>query len=697
MTVADTLSTHIEMLSTDFLLADPTSQTDIDHLEMLFRVLDEEPWKRLFPDIAEIARQAMDLLRKHLKSPDENGLRIFDALGDLICDIQNRLRKRSLMEPADPGPGMEGLSHPPSPPLAATGDSAPDSASSPSPHTRRLRHPGTLPDHLDMGVFEEFLAAQPEVIQKMETLILNLEHSFSEKDMAELKRLIHTAKGEAGFLNLADVERVLHQVEAFLEQGFEKKSSDLLLSMVDWLKKSCEIYSGWEGVPPPVEPLLLRLGQKREAASLPLESEPSSAGPSADDTKIIAEKPSLPPNGEGSMVGAIRDTIAVDADRLDRMVNMIGELVIVESMLSQSEELRQLNSPRIFKTIGAIAKITRELQAMGLSLRMIPIRSVFQKMGRIARDVAKKAGKPIRFVMTGEETELDKTMVDKLSDPLMHLVRNAIDHGIEEGANERARHGKPAVAVVVLRAFHQGGNVHVEVQDDGIGLDPEKILSRAIEMNLVSPGDSLSEQEIFKLIFEPGFSTAKEITEISGRGVGMNVVRQRIESLRGTIHIQTKAFQGATFSLVIPLTLAIIDGLIVRSGGIRFVIPALSIRTTLCVERSAIRSILGQEEVILFMEKTVQIFRLSTLTGDPRLRPNDPTSKTFAVIVETGEQERAVLVDELIGKQQIVIKSLGELISQSPFVSGGAILNDGQVGLILDVAGLVKNTTKKPS
>ncbi len=327
-----------------------------------------------------------------------------------------------------------------------------------------------------------------------------------------------------------------------------------------------------------------------------------------------------------------------------------------------------------------------------MSMRMVPVQGVFQKMARLARDLSRQAGKPVDFVTSGEETELDRTVVDKIADPLVHMVRNAIDHGIEP-SEARLQAGKRPTGRVELRAFHQAGNIVIEMEDDGRGLDKDRILKKALEQGLVEAGQELTEEEVFKLIFHPGLSTAEKVTSISGRGVGMDVVKKNIESLRGRVEISSTPGQGTTFTIRLPLTLAVIDGQVVRIGENRYIVPINSIIRSLRPTRQQLSTVQGRGEMILERGALLPLVRLHRLFGVVPAT-EDPTA-SLIVIVEADGQKCCLLVDDLLGQQQVVIKSLGEALGQVPGVSGGAIMGDGRVTLILDVPGLVELAQKR--
>lgn len=376
------------------------------------------------------------------------------------------------------------------------------------------------------------------------------------------------------------------------------------------------------------------------------------------------------------------ETVRVDRHRLDDLINQIGELVIGSSMVEQ--ELLGFNGGLALDSMSALGKIVRDLQEMSLSLRMVPIAATFQKMNRVIRDVAKKLNKQIDFVTEGDDTELDKSVVDQIGDPLIHMVRNAADHGIEM-PDVRQAAGKSPEGTVRLRAFQQGGNIYIELSDDGKGLDKQRILSKAIERGLIAPEANLSEQEICNLIFLPGFSTASEVTELSGRGVGMDVVRRNVEALQGSVSVRSVAGQGSTVTVRLPLTLAILDGLLVRLDQEVFIIPLLSVVESVSVQAKDIRPIVGVGEVISLRGEVVSLLRLHKLLGIPRSSHDD---HGLIVIVEDQGRRVALLVDELVGQQQVVIKNLESNFRKVPGVGGATILGDGRVALILDIFGL---------
>ncbi|MFH1744483.1 MAG: chemotaxis protein CheA [bacterium] len=577
----------------------------------------------------------------------------------------------------------------------------------------------------DPGLLSDFVTEAREHLDSADVHLLKLEATPQDEEaLNAVFRAFHTIKGVAGFLALGEIQSVAHEAESLLARARKKQLTlvdsaiDVTFEAVDALK--CLINQLGEALSTgtslksdeSLHPLLERIRAVLDGRKLPEQPVQTDQTPAEEPPQVakppeskkpaaIPEPKPAPRTGKAGPTTAtaakpssqqhavtIREAIKVDAERLDHVVEMIGELVITESMVTRAIEDMGSPTPEVSRHLKQLRKITRELQEMGTSLRMIPIRSTFQKMARVARDLSKKTGKPLEFVTSGEDTELDKTVVDRIADPLVHLVRNAVDHGLEDSLEMRRQAGKPEIGRVELRAFHKGGNIYIEIEDDGRGLNRESILNKARERGLIQDGDTLSEREIFNLVFEPGFSTAKVVTDVSGRGVGMDVVRRNIMGLRGQIDIQSESGKGSVFAIRLPLTLAIIDGMVVRVGPHRYIIPTLSIVQSVQPQSQELSTILNSGEMARFQGKHVPLFRLGDLFNIEDSE-QDPT-KGIVVVVEEGEEVAGLLVDDLLGQQQIVIKSLGGFFQGAQGIAGGAIMSDGRVGLILDVGALVK-------
>jgi len=409
--------------------------------------------------------------------------------------------------------------------------------------------------------------------------------------------------------------------------------------------------------------------------------------------RILVEEKSVEAK---SVVAALRDQkktgkrhidlqVKVDTKKLDNLVDLTGELVIAQSMLRQNQLVLSIRDQKLMHNLGQLNQITSGLQTTAMSMRMVPIKSTFQKMVRLVRDLAKNSGKQVQLKMFGEDTEIDRNVVDELYEPMVHMIRNSVDHGIGT-PEERRKAGKRESGEVHLRAYHQGGNIVVEISDDGRGLNKEKIIEKAKAKNLITDESKISESEIYNLIFHPGFSTAKQVTDVSGRGVGMDVVKKAIEKLRGKVEINSSTGSGSTFIIKLPLTLAIIEGMLVRVGKEKYVIPVLSILESVRPTKEQYSTVEGKGEMILTRGKLIPLIRLNRIF-DSECDHNNPWEALVMVVEQNGNQI-GLLLDELLGKEEVVIKSLGETLKDTPGIAGGAIMGDGRVGLILDMAGI---------
>ena len=603
----------------------------------------------------------------------------------------------------------------------------------------------SIPEDVDNSLLQDFITEAGDHLGNCDENLLNLETNPEDNDAQQaVFRAFHTIKGVAGFLGAEGIRCLAHETENLLDRARKGEllltgpaidvtfdAVDMMKGLIDKLRATLEQGENQiteENLPEMIQNIKLAVSGK----SLPKDTAERPPAPAAgkkvgeilrdtgkidektldnalqhqqktqDGTKLgehlIHEKAVKPKDvaaalrAQSQSTGLsrvkVRESVKVDAERLDYLVDTIGELVIAEAMVSKAPEISDSKSLRLERHLNRLDKITRELQEIGTSLRMIPVKSTFRKMARLTRDLSKKFNKSIDFITNGEDTELDKNVVDKIGDPLVHLVRNSVDHGIEDSTAKRVKLGKPEKGRVELRAFHKGGNILIEIEDDGRGLDKDKILKKARERGIVKNGDKLSDQEINNLIFQPGFSTAKEVTDVSGRGVGMDVVRRNIESMRGQVEIRSEHGKGSVFSIKMPLTLAIIDGMVVQVQNERYILPTLSILRMVKPGEKDISTVMENGVMVRIegeLMPVVSLHDVFDLDGSPTQIENG-----VLVIVEDEDKKIAVLVDDLLGQQQIVIKSLGKILRNIPGVSGGAIMPDGNVGLILDVSGLVK-------
>ena len=382
----------------------------------------------------------------------------------------------------------------------------------------------------------------------------------------------------------------------------------------------------------------------------------------------------------------VRETVRVDTSRIDELIEIVGELVISQSILSGAKELRRLDAPKVRGALLRLGKLTRDLQDVGMRMRMVPVRGLFQKMNRATRELSRKLNRDILLAMEGAETEIDRSMVERLADPLLHMIRNSVDHGIEP-PEERRKAGKPLRGTIRLGARHEGASIIIEVADDGRGLNLDRILEKARDRGLVEPQDGLSRGQITKLIFSPGFSTAEKVSDVSGRGVGMDVVRRHIEAMRGRVSVSSEPGKGTTFSITLPLTLAVIDGTLVQAGGERYIVPTLSIIESLRPSQSRVHLLGNGTEIIDVGDQSLPLVSLSDLLGVER--QSEIRGGGHVILTESLGHRLALLVDDIEGHQQVVIKNLGSYFHDDRFLAGAAILPDGNVGLILNVDEIV--------
>jgi two-component system chemotaxis sensor kinase CheA len=576
----------------------------------------------------------------------------------------------------------------------------------------------------DPELMNDFILESGEHLVNIEMQVLTLERDPCDSEALNAAfRGFHTIKGLAGFLELWEVQKLAHEVEAVLDRArnseliLDSKAIDVILAGADYLRQWMgHLQNALQSKPSeqPATPhkLLVDIGvllQSGAAAAEPppavtsipakevtpepapqatkeTEAEPAAGSPAAEQRTAPAPEtrqdtsPSSMRRGEGP-------SVKVDTAKLDYLVDMAGEMVIAESLVRHDSELSAIKNPILLRKMGHLTRITAELQKTAMAMRLVPIGPLFRRMARLVRDLSRQFDKKVEMETQGDEIELDRNIVEELADPLMHMVRNAMDHGIEMPADREAK-GKPATARLLLRATHQAGQVLIEVTDNGRGLDREKILAKAVSKGLVKASDTLSDSDVFNLIFEPGFSTAAQVTSVSGRGVGMDVVRRHIEKLRGRIETRSVLGQGATFLLKLPLTLAIIEGLVVGVGKERYIVPMFAVRELFRPGAETVWTVQGRAEMALVRGSLLPVIRLYRAFGvEPRAE--EPTSGVL-IVAEVEGRRFCVLVDEVIGKQEVVIKTLGETFKNVPGVAGGAILGDGRVGLILDLDRLYK-------
>jgi two-component system, chemotaxis family, sensor kinase CheA len=557
-----------------------------------------------------------------------------------------------------------------------------------------------------------FIAEALDHLGTIEAKLLELDDRPEDTSLLnDIFRPFHTVKGNASALGVVSVERVAHKVENLLDLA---RSGRILMGApeVDLVLRSVDVLSlmindvghrlagqprkatGVEAANLVMEVEHLIAGQLEggaSAAAAPVHevAEAVAAIPAADEGVFEPDRRGATPSrrrDDVPMLGGTATAIKVDTRKLDNIVDVVGELIVVQSLIQQDPALSGLVDGRLARNMAQLRRLTADLQRNSMALRMVPIRQAFQKVARVVRDISRKAGKPVDLVITGEDTELDRKMVEEITDPLMHMARNSVDHGIEP-PDVRQASGKPARATVSLSAYYQGSHVIIEVKDDGAGLNTDRILESARKKGLIAPDASPAPEDIHRLIFEPGFSTAAKVTEVSGRGVGMDVVRRNIESLRGRVDIRTERGQGSMFLVRLPLTLAVLDGLLVRVGSERCVLPAAAVRESLRPKPEHVHFVQGQPRMVQVRESVLPLISLGAVLG-MGAAALDPSSATV-VVVEEGGSRIGLVVEELLHKQEVVVKSLGDSFASVRGVAGGAILGDGRIGLILDPHGIV--------
>jgi len=685
--------------------------TDVSELEKLQAILDQikqnvtgmtEGSAELLEQAKGMTCDAVEALEKIFQSHSEDAAGLIATISQAVSTLQaftNELERagdKTSSKPAEP------------------------TAPAPCPRQDDAPAEGMVIADDDVSLVLDFIAEAAEHIESVEAGLLELEGKPGDTEVLnKIFRGFHTIKGMAGFLNLADIGSLAHSAENLLDMTRKGKlalageNTDVVLEAVDMTKKMIAGLKDSVEAHKPIRPLeslpalVARLNASAEGRNVPDPAKKPrvQAGPAAEGSSGTADGPQvrqadkelegvLAEQGEPktrdaaakTQVSSSDEKIKVSIDRLDNLVNMAGELVVAQLMITEEANTTMASDHAFCRKVAHQSKIVRELQQLSMSMRMVPIQGVFQKMARLVRDLSKKSGKDIGFSTVGDQTELDRTVVDRITDPLVHMVRNSIDHGIEP-PDERAKAGKNPTGHIELRAFHEAGNIVIEIEDDGKGLNKERIVQKAIENGLITAEQELSEEEIYKLIFHAGLSTAQKVTSISGRGVGMDVVKKNVESLRGRIDISSKPGKGSIFTIRLPLTLAIIDGQVVSVGQSRYIIPINSISCSLrpCCEQ--LSSVQCRGEIVKVQDELIPVVRLYKLFGV--VPATEEPTESLLVVVEDDGRKCGLLVDDLSGQQQVVIKSLGDGLGRVKGVSGAAIMGDGKVSLILDVPGLM--------
>jgi two-component system chemotaxis sensor kinase CheA len=742
------LSHWLDQLAMELVLAEPGSDRGMLPIRDLFASLRDksEPVTALnaFHRCAVDATREMEAVMDTLKPFTQEQLAMLSAYQAKLVELHDDPLAEYSSEgaaatPEDPSAAAPAVAS--AEPVVATPSAPPT-----EPEVPAEDEPSILLNlDADGELLKEFINESNEHLDSIEQGVLVLEDQPDDADtLNNIFRAFHSFKGGSGFLNLIPINRLSHELESLLDlarQGKLRLTSpiiNIILQGGDTLKDHCvriqEQINGSKAIERICIPTLAQTRKVKnlveavnrgelppeyaedapvvhdepepeeevvEEEAAPSETPSAKASPSAPvpaapqkhPASTSSAKPAEPP-AEPTSEGAGRRPAAqnaavvkVDTIKLDSLIDLVGELVISQSQVAQDEELRTITSQKLSRNLAQLGRITNELQRTAMSLRMVPIRGLFQKMNRLVRDLTVRVGKEIDLQISGEETEMDRTIVEELSDPLMHMIRNSVDHGVEVPSVRREK-GKNSMGVIQLKSYHQGGNIVIEITDDGAGLNTERILKKAIEKGIIPPDAQLQDKEIFNLIFAPGFSTAEKVTDLSGRGVGMDVVRRNIEKLRGKVDIHSQMGKGSVFKIYLPLTLAIIDGLVLRVGEHRYILPTLCVRESFRPTKEMISTVHERGEMVNVRGRLSPLLRLYEYFG-VESRSKDPT-ESIVLVVESGHEIRCLLVDDLLNKQEVVIKSLGEQFKSNRALAGAAILGDGQVGLILDPSAIVQ-------
>lgn len=607
-------------------------------------------------------------------------------------------------------------------------------------------------DSFELEIKMGFLEEAKEMLSNAEQCFLNLEKAKDDPSIIEeIFRVAHNFKGSAGAVGFNDLKDFAHKFESLLLKIKQKEidisagiisllleCNDYLIAVLDLLKNAPEGQHTNQTLLSKIEACLAgdfsQIGGEtsiEESSSvdptsstyelLETEKEPPSgdlfAEESVIETQIEVAPPSAPtlvtpqpiptpattsassPNSAQAKTPANADeTVRVALSKIDHLLNNVGELVILQTVLDQ-QKTQSSASLLMQKTISQMSKIIKEVQGLSMSLRMFALKQTFQKMQRIVRDTSKALAKDIEFTFSGEETELDKTVIEQLSDPLVHLIRNAVDHGIEDTEARKAS-GKNPIGHVSLKAYQRGSQIVLEIRDDGKGLDPEKLMAKAKEKGILKPDAKLSNEDAYKLIFAPGFSTKEQVTDVSGRGVGMDVVKTNITQIKGEIEIESEVGKGSCFRVILPLTMAIIDGMVISLNEERYVVPIAQIHESLKPKPEDIQTINETGEMLVLRGQPLALYRLDGLLKRKSSKQIHPSEGIALVCQDANREPFAIFVDDILCQQQVVIKSLGEEIKGVKGISGAAILGDGKASLILDLFDLTskfRNKTKNSS
>ena len=563
----------------------------------------------------------------------------------------------------------------------------------------------------DNDIAESFALEAADLLDEAETLLLELEEDGGAErggNIDVIFRNIHTVKGNAGFLGFSTVERLAMQMESTLDTIRKNKKRvtsgviTLLLQTLDLIKRNIaspgSLDEEADVTVKALGEILLEEGKiEKEDLEKALDIQEMKVGEilltegkiSSEDLSTALKKQGVqkPKGSSGTVLAPVeRKDIRVDMTKVDKLFNLMGELITAEEIIIHNPEIEKLKN--LERSVNYLSKITREMQEITMSIRMIPLEGLFNRMRRLVRDLSKKVNKKADLKIFGQDTEMDKNVTEEIADPLVHIIRNSLDHGLELG-NERVKKGKREVGTITLGAKYEGNEIWISIIDDGAGLSREKIAAKAVNSGIVDQEavDAMSNEEIWPLIFAPGFSTAEKVTEVSGRGVGMDVVKSNIEKLRGKVSIKSEKDAGTEITLKIPLTLAIMDGVTVKVGNIVFALPISDIREFHKASMTQITEAESGKDVLKLRDSILPVIKLSQVY-DQKEGVSSVDQGIF-LIVEANEKRAALLVDEIIGYHQIVVKALPDSLKGLTSISGCSIMGNGDVNLIIDCGALL--------
>jgi two-component system chemotaxis sensor kinase CheA len=549
-------------------------------------------------------------------------------------------------------------------------------------------------------MLDQYMTNAHELLDTIEGNLVELEKNPDNKSLIrETFQAMHSIKGNSGFMGYSEIEEISMESESILDSvrsgdlEIESNLVTILLSNLETIRNRLEGLSSGGQQPAtkkkeqsapvqekPVEQKTIPPKQEQKKEPEPKKEVKKKTEPAKPTQPKKAETPTIPPAMQ-------KKDIRVETSKIDRLFDLVGELITIETMVTNSPDLKGLELPNFSKSANMLNKISRDLQEISMSIRMMPLEGLFNKMKRLVRDVSLKMGKKVNLTVSGQETEMDKNVIDEISDPLVHILRNAIDHGIET-PEDRVAAGKNEVGNVSLKARYEGNEILIIVEDDGAGIHKEKLLEKALSKGILrNDPENMSDKEIFGLIFEPGLSTAKQLTDISGRGVGMDVVKKNLEKLRGSIDVDSKFGKGSRITLRIPLTLAIMEAMVIKVGDTTFALPIMAIRESFRPEKERINITMDGLEMVRVRQEVLPIVRIHDLFHiEPHSRD---LREGILIIIEARERKVCLFADEIVGQQQAVIKALSDYIGKVAGITGCMIIGDGGIGLILDIESML--------